>query len=87
MPGAWENARGVRENLWPKFIPSNAPLRATSSIVFGSILGANRKPLKIQGSQVLGTGRNCQMTRKIYVSEADARSLPKKLLKSRACHP
>jgi len=39
-------ARGVQENLWPKFILSNAPLRATSSTVFGSIRFAILKLLK-----------------------------------------
>ncbi len=29
--GCLQKARGVQENLWPKFILKNAPLRATSS--------------------------------------------------------
>ena len=29
--GYRQKARGVQENLWPKFILMNAPLRATSS--------------------------------------------------------
>jgi hypothetical protein len=41
-----ENARGVQENLWPKFIFKGAPLRATSSGSYDSIRFANFKPMK-----------------------------------------
>ena len=41
-----QKARGVQENLWPKFILWNAPLRATSSGITGSILCANPNCLK-----------------------------------------
>jgi hypothetical protein len=46
---------GVQENLWPKFIFKDAPLRATSSAVLCSTHFANSNRLKIQGPGVRGT--------------------------------
>ena len=54
-PNRCENARGVQENLWPKFIFEGAPLRATSSADHCSTRFANSNRLKMQGRRAGGT--------------------------------
>ena len=46
-----KNARGAQENLWPKFFLWSAPLRATSSVLVQSTLGATLNSLKTHATK------------------------------------
>jgi hypothetical protein len=46
--GYRQKARGAQENLWPKFILKNAPLRATSSVGVSASAVPSPKVVKLK---------------------------------------
>jgi len=59
MKSRREYARGVQENLWPKFIFKGAPLRATSSVRICSTRFANSNHVKYKANSAVEQRRNC----------------------------
>jgi hypothetical protein len=70
------NARGVQENLWPKFIFKGAPLRATSSADDCSIRFANSKRLKYKAPGWESQSRNCRWRERFTFAAMQAWIVP-----------